>query len=73
MSDRLKTKWVVMLGCPMVVAVTAGMLCSPIPGISQRRRNRESQRRQQTKNQWRNIGVGSAVVGLLGLVKGKAP
>lgn len=27
-------------------------------------------RRQQKKNEWRNIGIGSALVGLFGLVKG---
>lgn len=31
-------------------------------------RQRESDRRQQTKNEWRNIGIGSGLVALLGLL-----
>jgi len=66
----MRTKWTAMWSCLMAVVVTAGMICAPIPGISQRRQDQASQHRQQTKNEWRNIGAGSALVGLLGLVKG---
>ena len=33
-------------------------------------RRNESDRRQQTKNQWRNIAIGAGAVGLLGLLNG---
>lgn len=39
------------------------------PSISMAQSKRESDRRQQTKNEWRNIGIGSGVVALLGLLK----
>ena len=66
----MRMKWAAMSHCLMAVVVTAGVLCAPIRGTTQNRRDREDQHRQQTKNDWRNIGTGSALVSLLGLVKG---
>ena|SRR5438128_710042 len=43
-----------------------GVLSAPITAAAQ---DSDTHHRQQTKNQWRNIGIGSAAVGLLGLVK----
>ena len=50
-------------------ATTAGMLLAPVAAGAQGRLDRESHHRQQTKNQWRNIGIGSAALGLFGLLK----
>ena len=38
-------------------------------GNSRDWRHRESDRRQQTKNEWRNIAIGAGAVGVLGLLK----
>jgi hypothetical protein len=53
----------------LIVAATSGMMGAPMLAIAQSRQERVSQRRQKTKNEWRNIGIGSAAVGLYGLVK----
>ena len=53
----------------MAVLAIAGTLTAPIAASAQDRRDRESSHRQDTKNQWRNIGIGSAGLGLLGLLK----
>ncbi len=46
----------------------AGTLAAPLAAAAQDKKD-ESGHRQQTKNQWRNIGIGSAGLGLLGLLK----
>src|ERR1041384_1846450 len=51
------------------IALT-GALLAPIAASAQDDRDRESKHRQQKKNEWRNIGIGSAGIGLFGLVKG---
>jgi len=63
------TKRAALWGGLLAVAATAGMMGAPTVAIGQSRQDGASQHRQQTKNQWRNIGIGSAAVGLLGLVK----
>jgi hypothetical protein len=52
------------LSTVLAMTILGGVLMSPIAA------NAQSSHRQQTKNQWRNIGIGSAALGLLGLVKG---
>ena len=47
----------------------AGTLAAPISASAQDWRDKESSHRQSTKNQWRNIGIGSAALGLFGLLK----
>lgn len=54
-----------------LLAMTAlGGAVAPATVLAQDWRDRESHRRQEKKNEWRNIGIGSAAVGLLGLLKG---
>lgn len=52
----------------MAAATLGTALAAPITASAQSRAD-ESHRRQQKKNEWRNIGIGSAAVGLLGLLK----
>lgn len=63
----MRTKWTTLWCCLMAVVITSAFVCAPMRGRSQ---NRASDHRQETKNNWRNIGIGSAVVGLLGIAKG---
>jgi hypothetical protein len=58
------------LTASLLAAVALGGAVAPAPVIAQTWRDRESSRRQDKKNEWRNIGIGSAAVGLLGLLKG---
>ena len=53
-----------------LAAIALGGAVVPAPAIAQDWRDRESHRRQQKKNEWRNIGIGSAALGVLGLLKG---
>lgn len=46
-----------------------GALAVPVTAGAQESRDRESKHRQQKKNEWRNIAIGSGALGLLGLVK----
>jgi hypothetical protein len=58
------------LGSLAAALVAVGALMTPMAATAQDHRDRDrSSHRQDTKNQWRNIGIGSAAVGLLGLVK----
>jgi hypothetical protein len=50
-------------------AVTGGLLI-PLTAGAQNDWDRESKHRQQKKNEWRNIGIGTAGLGLFGLIKG---
>jgi hypothetical protein len=47
-----------------ILAVTVAL-----PSISEAQSRSQLQRRQQQKNQWRNIGYGSAAVGIYGAIK----
>lgn len=58
-----------MCGSLLAAIAAAGMLAAPLSASAQSRLDRESSHRQQTKNQWRNIGIGSAALGLFGLLK----
>jgi hypothetical protein len=40
-----------------------------LPAVSSAQTRAELQRRQQMKNQWRNVAIGSAALGVLGLIK----
>ena len=63
----MKTK---MIGTSFLAAVAmAGTITVPISASAQDWRDKESSHRQSTKNQWRNIGIGSAALGLFGLLK----
>jgi len=66
-SKTMKTRS--MFGTIAAGLVLAGSISAPIAASAQDRRDRESSHRQDTKNQWRNIGIGSAGLGLLGLLK----
>lgn len=50
---------------------TLGLLVTAValPSISQAQTRSQLQRRQQQKNQWRNLGYGAAAVGIYGAVK----
>ena len=51
----------------MATAVLAGATASALPAAAQ-----SSHHRQQTKNTWRNVAIGSGAVGLYGLLKGNS-
>jgi hypothetical protein len=51
----------------MVILAVAAMMVAPVSSFGQ---SRESTRRQQTKNTWRNVAIGAAAVGVYGLLKG---
>src|SRR5438105_1254111 len=48
----------------MAAAVLAGAVATPLPAAAQ------SRHRQNTKNTWRNVAIGSGAVGLYGILKG---
>lgn len=52
-----------------IVAV-AGAVAAPLSASAQSTLEEESHRRQEKKNQWRNLSIGAGAVGLLGLLKG---
>lgn len=56
--------------CAGLVALTifSGTI-APIAASAQTAQDNASHHRQQTKNQWRNIGIGSAALGAVGLFK----
>jgi len=58
-----------MCGNLLAAIAAAGTLAVPLSASAQSHLDRESKHRQQTKNQWRNIGIGSAALGLFGLLK----
>jgi hypothetical protein len=64
----MRNKMTSTFGSMIAITAAAGVMLAPIPASAQSRRD-ESSHRQQTKNQWRNIGIGSAAVGLFGLLK----
>jgi hypothetical protein len=51
--------------------VTLGVIAATValPSISEAQTRSQLQRRQQQKNQWRNIGYGAAAVGIYGAIK----
>lgn len=51
------------------IAALGGAMLAPIAAGAQDSRDQESSHRQQTKNQWRNIAIGSGGLGVLGLLK----
>lgn len=53
-----------------VLTVTAigGMMVAPLTASADMWHSRSQQHRDQQKNQWKNIGIGSAAVGVLGLL-----
>ncbi len=53
-----------------VVIALGGALLAPLSTGAQRSLNEESRRRQKTKNDWRNIAIGSGALSILGLAKG---
>ncbi|HZP84807.1 MAG TPA: hypothetical protein VFB21_24440 [Chthonomonadaceae bacterium] len=50
-------------------AVLSGTLLTPVTVSAQSWRDRESHRRQQTKNEWRNIAIGAGALGIIGLLR----
>src|SRR3979409_1191711 len=49
--------------------VMGGALVTATPASAQNSLSQESAHRQKKKNEWRNIGIGSAGLGLFGLLK----
>ena len=61
---KLKT-----IGAQMLaVVMLGGVVLTPITASAQSRRDRENQHRQDKKNEWRNIAIGSGALGVLGLL-----
>lgn len=58
-----------MCGGLLAAIAAVGTMAAPIAASAQSRLDRESKHRQDMKNQWRNIGIGSAALGLFGLLK----
>lgn len=57
-------------GAGVLAALTLGTLtAAPFTAHAQRSLEEESKRRQKTKNDWRNITIGSGALGLWGLLK----
>jgi len=57
--------------CAQMLAVVmfGGAILTPITAGAQRNLEQEYKRRQQKKNEWRNIGIGAGALGLYGLLK----
>lgn len=53
----------------LAVVMFSGAVVAPITVSAQSRLEQESKRRQQKKNEWRNIAIGSGIVGIYGLLK----
>ena len=53
----------------VALALFSGTI-APVVANAQSSRDAESRHRQQKKNEWRNIGIGSAALGAVGLLKG---
>jgi hypothetical protein len=53
-----------------LAAIALGGAVAPAQSFAQDWRDLASKHRQGKKNEWRNIGIGSAALGLLGLLKG---
>ena len=64
----MKNKMTTTFGSLIAITAAAGAMLAPITASAQSSQD-QSSHRQQTKNQWRNIGIGSAAVGVLGLLK----
>ncbi len=52
----------------VAAAMISGTLLAPISAAAQDWRGRAYHHRQQTKNEWRNIAIGSGALGVLGLL-----
>jgi hypothetical protein len=63
---RFKTITASLLAATMI----GGTIASPLSAGAQSSLDRESQRRQKTKNEWRNLSIGAGALGLYGLLKG---
>ena len=53
----------------MIAAALGAVLLLPIAASAQSNADKASHHRQQTKNQWRNIGIGTGAAGIYGLLK----
>ena len=53
----------------MAAIVIGGSALTPVTAFAQRSRVDESHRRQEKKNEWRNIAIGSGVLSVLGLLR----
>src|SRR2546423_754514 len=53
----------------LAAIVWAGTTMTSTPAMAQDWRDRESSHRQKTKNDWRNLAIGSGAVSVLGLIK----
>jgi hypothetical protein len=67
--DSMRQKNVGILTMAISAAVLCGSMLASVPAIAQSSQDRESKHRQGTKNTWRNVGIGSAALGVVGLVK----
>jgi hypothetical protein len=59
----------ILIATLMVATVFLGTIFTPVTAIAQDRRDKESKHRQQKKNEWRNIAIGSGALSLYGLIK----
>lgn len=53
----------------LIAAALGAVLLLPIAANAQTKADKASHHRQQTKNQWRNIGIGSGAAGIYGLIR----
>jgi hypothetical protein len=58
------------ISATLLAAVALGGAIAPAVPVDAQSLSQQSKRRQEKKNEWRNIGIGSAAIGLLGLLKG---
>ena len=65
MRPKSISKWAGLL----TILAIGGAVFAPIAASAQDSLDRESKHRQQKKNEWRNIAIGSAALGVFGLVK----
>jgi len=54
----------------LAATILFGSVLTPISAAGQRSLEEESRHRQKSKNDWRNLAIGSGALSLLGLAKG---
>src|SRR5690349_6986417 len=59
----------ILVSSMMATTVIGGSLLPTVTAQAQDWRDRESARRQKTKNDWRNLTIGSGALGLFGLLR----
>src|SRR5579871_5895587 len=68
-NKRINTMNIKAIGASILAVGTLGsVLLTPVTANAQNWRDRASDHRQETKNEWRNIAIGSGALGVLGLL-----